>query len=348
MKMQSAKKTFATTLWSAAAFVMFSLLGCNASDEISDLADLATNPPEQKEINRSKLGVHNFFNYRETFGDVDTQFRDIRSNLGIRYVRILVPWIEQLQSGPTAGFDFSQADSILNSIPAGVDVLVVLAHTPTWFSNQSNWINGDPRTTWVENFLKPVVTRYSSTPGIVGWEIFNEPDVVTVSSDVNLELQDPDKYYDLLQKASAAVRAIDPERLVVMAASRSIQQNWPNNFNYNKRLKELGAENHTDIWNVHYYGKQYEKVVSTDGVADFLNGITKPIWITESGQQGPNNQRAYVQEVWPYLEEKIPSIERIYYYEYASVAPPPQSFGLRSNDNGFSVSDLYVWLRDEN
>lgn len=326
--------------------LMIFSFGCNSASDLVDISDVVVNPPQRKQIDRSRLGVHNFFIERGAFGNVQSQYRDIRNNLGIRFVRVLVPWLETKQGSPSAEYNFEQADSILKSIPPGVDVLVVLAHTPSWFGNRSNWIGGNPRTTWVERFLKPVVTRYKNTPGIVGWEVFNEPDVVTVPTDADLELADPANYLELLRESFNAIRQIDPERLVVMAATRSIQQDWPNNFNYNRTLRDLGVLDFTDVYNIHYYGQQFEKVVARNGVRDFLNGVGKPIWITESGELGPNNQLAYVETVWPFLDEEINGIDRFYYYEYASTAPSPQSFGMRSTDPAFPVSDLYVWLRD--
>lgn len=320
------------------------ILGCNAASDLTDIADVAVNPPERESIDRSKLGVQNFFTSKAAFGSVEEQFRDIKQNLGIRYVRILVPWIESRQSSKDEPYNFDSADEILNSIPVGVDVLVVLAHTPDWFRNPANQTNANPRQAWVDQFLTPVINRYKSNPRIIGWEVFNEPDIVTVPSDVVLELTDPVNYVELMKLANAAIKSISPGKLAVMAATVSIQQNFPNNFNYNKALKDGGIGEFTDVWNIHYYGKQFEKVVAAGGIADFLNGTGKEIWITESGQQGPNEQLEYVETVWPFLTEKIPGISRIYYYEYSSNAPITQSFGLRSTDQSFPVSDFYVDL----
>ena len=111
-------------------------------------------------------------------------------------------------------------------------------------------------------------------------------------------------------------------------------------------MKELGAEFLVDVWNVHYYGTRFESVVTSNGVADFLNGIGKPIWITESGEQGPNNQLAYAEKVWPFLIEEVPSIERIYVYQFASKEPLEQNYGLKTGDPALPVSDLYINLRD--
>jgi hypothetical protein len=232
----------------------------------------------------------------------------------------------------------------LNSIPAGVDVLVVLAHTPNWFTDPANHLDENPRRAWVNQFLRPVVSRYQDNARIIGYEVFNEPDTVVLASDAVLGLTNPTNYVELMQFASEAIKGVNSSKLAVMAATTSIQQNWPTNFNYNKALRDGGIGAFTDVWNIHYYGKQFEKVVAPDGVADFLNGLGKVIWITESGEQGPNKQLEYVETVWPFLTDKIPGISRIYFFEYSSTSPPSESYGLRLSDQAFPVSDLYVEL----
>jgi hypothetical protein len=191
------------------------------------------------------------------------------------------------------------------------------------------------------------VSRYAGRSNIIGWEIFNEPDAVTVPADAALELTAPENYAELLAYSSNVIRDLDPTKLVVMAATQSIQQNFPTTLNYNKSLRDMGVASLVDIWNIHYYGTGYESLITNNGVADFLNGLGKTIWITESGAQGPNNQREYVERTWSYLREKVSAIDRIYYYEYGSTVPIDQNYGLRTTDQSFPVSDLYIYLRDQ-
>lgn len=318
------------------------LTACDSSTK--DLIDLAIDKPSRKPIDIGKTGVNNFF-VNSQFGTISAQYSEIKGTLGLKYVRVLFAWSDQVQPTPSSPLDYSFYDAIINSIPSGVDVLIVVAHTPAWMSNSSNWIGGDARTTWVERWLKPTLQRYANKPGIIGWEVFNEPNVLTVASDNSLGINVASNYYDLLQKSSAAIRSIDPTSLVVIAATTSIQQNYPHALDFNKQLKDLGAEELVDIWNIHYYGEQFEKVVEKNGVANFLNSIDKPIWMTESGIQG-NSQLAYVETTWPFLQEKIPGIERIYYYEYGDTVPVSQNYGLKTTDPQFPVSDLYIYLRD--
>lgn len=324
-------------------FLLTSLTACNSS--VEKAFDIATDNIDRKPINRDKLGVNAFFN-EPGFGSIDAQYAEIKNTLGINFVRVLFAWDNNVQPSPGDSPNFSFFDDIIESIPPGVSVVVVLAHTPSWMSNSSNWIEGNPRKTWVERFLRKAVSRYAGTPGVLAWEIWNEPDLTTSDSDAALELAEPANYFELLSLGAHVVRTTDPTRIVLNAATSSINQDYPDILNYNKTLAALGATSIVDAWNIHYYGKQFERVVDGNGIAPFLNSLAKPIWVTESGAQGPNNQLAYVETAWPFLEEEIPGIDLFFYYNYASTDPLELNYGLRNNDSSSLVSDLYVHLRD--
>ena len=81
-------------------------------------------------------------------------------------------------------------------------------------------------------------------------------------------------------------------------------------------------------------------------MADFLNGLSVPVWITESARQGVNQQLAYAETAWPFLRESVGRIERIYWFQFTSREAAGSTFGLKTPDPGAPVSDLYVWLRD--
>ncbi|MCB0323322.1 MAG: cellulase family glycosylhydrolase [Bdellovibrionales bacterium] len=315
------------------------------TSETRDLLELETDPPSRKPIDVSRTGVNNFFVDRE-FGSIPQQYSEIRNTLGLRYVRVLFAWTDDVQPSPNTPPDYNFYDNIIANVPSGVDVLITVVHTPSWMASSSNWINGDPRVTWVERWLRPTVQRYAGQPGVIGWQIWNEPDNTVVPSDSALQLTDPQNYFDLLALGSQVVRSNDPTRLVVSAASRSIQQNSRDNLNYNKQLQDLGAENLVDIWAIHYYGEQFEQVIISGGVADFVNSLRVPVWVTESGEQGPDRQLQYVETVWPFLDEEMPGkIQRFYYYQFGETGPPESNFGLRMNGPVF-VSNLYTHLSE--
>lgn len=326
------------------------LIGCSiwlsmlcSCDSAQNVLEVTIDPPKRKPIDVSRTGVNSFF-VNPGFGSIVNQYSDIQNNLRLRYVRVLFAWTDAVQPSPSVEPNFGLYDEIVANAPAGVRLLVVVSHSPSWLSNPANWDNKNPRVTWVNRWLQKVVQRYKGNGKIEGYEVFNEPDVVTLASDTVLQLTDPANYYEMLSYAAPSVRSIDPGKIVVSAATQSINQQFPARLNYNKSLYSLGAAELVDVWAIHFYSEQYERVVQKNGVEEFLKTVPRPIWVTESGNEGVNNQLAYVEKVWPFLLEHIPNIDRFYYYEYSSQGAPETAFGLRTTSSQFPVSDLYVYL----
>lgn len=324
------------------------LSACNSSS-VKDAIDVADGVP-RKTINTEMLGANAFANDGR-FGSISSQFRDVRDTLGLEEIRILFGWDDNVQPTPQSALNFSFYDDLVAKLPPGVRALIVVRGVPSWVSNPSNWVDGNPRTTFIEDFVRPCVQRYGSDSQVVGFQIWNEPNMPSSSNPDNglldLELS-PVNYVEMLARAFSIVQDLAPSKLVVSAATTAINQNYPATLNYNKDMLAAGAEDFLDVWGVHYYGKQYENVIRSGGVQDFLNGLTRQIWITESGAQGVNSQLAYGEEVWPFLMERVPGIARIYVYQYTEATPADVSYGLRTLDPSFPVSDLYIHLRERN
>lgn len=318
-------------------------IACNSSD-IKDAIDLADGVP-RKTINTDTLGVNAFAN-DVRFGTPSSQFQEVQSTLRLRFVRILVQWDSKAHPRKGEAPNFSFFDSIIGAIPGGLDALLVVTGAPDWMSDSNNWTGGDPRRTYVEEWLRPVVRRYSSNSRVIGFQIWNEPNQDSQANRALGLIENATAYVDMLKMSRAVVESIAPEKLVVTAATTAINQNYPNSLNYNRAMRDAGAQEHADIWAIHYYGKQYENLIRPGGVRDFANGLSLPIWVTESGVQGVEKQLAYGEEVWPYLQDKIPGIQRIYQYQFTDANPPDSTYGLRNLSSDRALSDLYIWLRD--
>jgi hypothetical protein len=316
---------------------------CNSSD-IKEAIDIADGVP-RRTINTDLLGTNAFANDGR-FGSAGQQFNEVKNTLRLGFVRILIQWDSKAQPSKDTPPNFSFFDSIISAVPAGLDALLVVTGTPEWMSDSGQWTQGDPRRTFVDEWLQPVVERYGNNGRVVGFQVWNEPNQANQANS-NLGLIDnAAAYVELLKMGHHVIRATAPTKLIVSAATTSINQNYPGSLDYNRAMRDAGAQEYMDIWAIHYYGKQYENLVRPDGVRDFVNGLSKPIWVTESGAQGVSQQLAYGEEVWPYLKEKIPSIERIYQYQFTEASSPDSSYGLRNLSGDQPVSDLYVWLRD--
>lgn len=330
----------------ALIFIFIGVLSCSSSsDDIEEALDTIDGVP-RKPIDTSRLGVNAFANDAR-FGAISTQLSEVRDVLKLKFIRVLFAWNDAVQPDPNIQPNFSFYDEISNSIPDGVDAVVVITGLPGWMSNSSNWLEGNPRTTFVERWVKRIARRYASNPRIIAFQIWNEPNADGNPDNRLLELSSsPANYVEMLARAHNVVGESAAGKLVVGAATTSINQNFPATLNYNRGMKQAGAENFLDVWGVHYYGKQYERVIRPDGVRDFLNSLMPPIWVTESGEQGVNSQLSYGEEVWPFLLEKMPGIERIYVYQYTESTPADVTYGLKNISPDAPVSDLYVFLRD--
>lgn len=320
------------------------LLSCNSS-EIEDAIESFEDVP-RKTINTDELGTNAFANDRR-FGSIEQQFSEVKSTLRLNSVRLLFNWDNNVQPSPGAGINFSFYDDIVEALPAGMDAIVVLTGVPGWMSDSSNWINGNPRTTFVELWVKKVAARYAGRSRIIGWQIWNEPNMFANQDNVLLDLAaNPANYVQMLQQAFSAIRAISPSKLVISAATTAINQNYPETLNYNRAMRDAAVTSFCDIYAIHYYGRQYENLRRSGGVADYLNGVDKEIWVTESGEMGINNQLTYAEQTWPLLRDEVGGIRRIYQYQFTEAGDANSTYGLRNLTPGLELSDLYIYLRD--
>jgi hypothetical protein len=300
----------------------------------------------RKPIPYSLLGLNSFLNDAR-FGPIRSQLRDVTTNLGIRRVRVLVAWNDQVQPSPSSVPNFGLYDRIISSLPPRTEALVILTGAPSWVRDSRNWVGGSPRSTFVELWVKKVANRYKKRSRVGAYQIWNEPNNPSFSENETLDvLTKPDNYVELLALAHAAVKTISPRKRVVNGATTAIAQNFPGTLNYNKSMISAGALNFTDVYAIHFYGKSVERVILPGGVAEFVNSIPKPIWVTETGAQGVTNQLEYAQRFFPFLKKYIPGISRIYIYQYTESSPASSTYGLRNLTPGASVSDLYINLRD--
>jgi len=326
-----------------AAFFLCFLCCCDQTKELKDVFD--ARDPDRKPINTSILGA-NAFVADSRFGNATQQFSEIKNSLKLKHVRILQAWTDAAQPTPSSPIFFGFFDDVLAGMPAGMDAIVVITGLPSWMSNPANWIDGDPRKTWIEKWLRPNLARYGRNGKVIAWQIWNEPNMFANPENVVMEFAgNPDAYFAMLNEGVRVVRNRS-SALVVNAATTAINQNFPETINYNKELVRAGITSLVDVYAIHYYGKQFENVVRGGGVKDFVNGLGKPVWVTESGDQGVNKQLAYGEQVWNFLTDEMPSIQRIYQYQFAEASDPASSYGMRTLSGDFPVSDLYIFLKD--
>lgn len=327
------------------------LVSCDSSsfqdvvDDVREGVDLLDGVP-RKSIDTTRLGTNAFAN-DQRFGTPAGQLTEVRDVLRLSYIRVLFAWSNEVQPFPESEPNFGFYDEILRSVPSGLDVLIVVTAIPSWFHSNAYWDDGNPRSTYVRLWVAKLLARYGHHPSVVGFQFWNEPNMERNFDNRTMGFLDsPESYVEMLALSHDAARDLAPGKMVLNAATTAINQNYPESLEYNRGMRDAGALGLVDRWAAHYYGEQFENVVRSGGVADFLTGLGKGVWITESGAQGVGSQLAYGERAWRFLIDNISSIERIYQYQFAEDSPPDVTYGLRNLNRASPVSDLYVFLRD--
>lgn len=332
-------------LWYA---VIVSIVAFSAGPAISQPivpAERAINFLPKKSLNKRKLGVNAFVN-DSRFGSVAAQLREVKNSLGLKHIRVLFNWNNQVQPTRGASPFFGFYDEIAASIPSGVNALVILNGLPSWMSDSSNWIDGNPRLTFVKLWVEPVVKRYANNKRIKAFQIWNEQNMEENGDNGILKIDDsPENYVELLALAHNVVKNEAPRKKVVLSATTAINQNYPETLNYNEAMRAAGADEFADFSAIHIYGMHLENFFLRRDLPDFLKSSRKPIWVTESGEKGTNKQKEYAQRMWPFLFSEFSKIKRLYIYQFTEDTPASQTYGLRNLTAGAYLSDLYLYLK---
>lgn len=322
-------------------FLVMSFVAVAAQAQESAAIDLF---PEE-DLDRSTIAINAFGN-ESAFGSPSQQFQEIRNTLGIDTMRLLFAWSNEVQPGPSVRPDFSFYDDLIKSIPPGSQAIIVIANLPAWMHQSENWRRNDPGFTLFRRWIRKVVLRYRRKRKVIGFQIWNEPnDVNNMENQVLGYADSPEQYVALANRSARLIRRRAKKKKVIGAATTSIIQNFPETLDYNQAMADAGLENHVDIWGLHIYGTSLERFYF--GVFDFLDELSVPIWVTESGAKGVFEQKEYVRRVWPLLKDEIPGIEKFFYYRFAEATDPASTFGLKNPSRENPVSDLYIYLRDE-
>lgn len=298
----------------------------------------------EKNLPPRTVGLNAFSNEPQ-FGSVSAQMRETTNVLGIRNLRILLAWNDQIQPTPNSPLFWNFYDDIVRSIPRRSKALVIITGLPSWMQNPAHWQDNNPRKTFVQRWVKAVVERYGSERRITSFQIWNEPNDVNNADNKTLDLvTSPSNYVAMLGEAANYIRSNTRRKLVVSAATTSINQNYPEAFNYNEELKKAGVEQNADIYAIHYYGTNIERLYFSGGITSFIRSLSLPVWVTESGERGLTEQESYTRTMWPFLQEMFPGIKRFYFYKFTDAENTgSESFGLK---NPSGNSDLYYYLKD--
>jgi hypothetical protein len=129
----------------------------------------------------------------------------------VRWLRVDFDWSVIQAAGPTT-FDWSRTDRIVNGARARhLSIIALATYTPPW-ARPAGTPDKHPPTNPDDfaRFVSAAAQRYSPL-GVQTWEIWNEPNVATFW----YPRPDPEAYTALLVRASAAIRAVQPDATII-------------------------------------------------------------------------------------------------------------------------------------
>ena len=185
------------------------LAGCtSASDEPALMGD----EPVVMSFPSPDYGIHAFLWWKP-----DTALRDLGlvNDMGFTWVKQKFPWreIEGIEKGQ---FDWYRTDYIVDQVEkAGLKLLVRLDRQPFWSEPldnqwQDNGPPGDPAD--FGDFCGAVAGRYRGRIG--AYQVWNEPNL---DREWGLRPPDPAGYTELLKACYTAIKAADPQAIVISA-----------------------------------------------------------------------------------------------------------------------------------
>ncbi len=264
-------------------------------------------PPAIQGAEALRLGVNVALEQYDT-ATLDERLRDLRAQ-GIQYLRQSFRWNE---IEPRRGeFDWAEADRIMAAAQHhGLRVLAVLHTTPEWARLPSGSEDQPANETQppadpsdFAAFAGAFAARYEKQPAanipspILAYQIWDEPNLLSAWGN---SLANPELYLKMLRGARRAIRAVNPNARIVLAAlAPTVEQGGVNPAPqvYLRRLYELGGRDAFDVAAAKPYGFDYppdDRRVDP-GLLNFSHVIllreemiaqgdgNKAIWLTQFG-----------------------------------------------------------------
>ena len=283
-------------------------------------------------IDKSKFGLNAFFNLPLFESEnIKNQALDIKNNFKVNNIRVLLSWSDDIQPTPDSNIFFGFIDDVLNNIPVGMNVILVIGNVPSWVPKDSHKVRD-----LFEDFCKKIILRYKGHRRILGFEISNEPNTNMFVENKKLGFVDEPYIYCLfLGRIYKYAKLIGCKKYIISAATTSIIQNYPSTLKYFEHMLKIGIERNCDIINIHWYGNNLYTMFKKNGALDLLRTIKKPIFITEIGTKVESDQINYLQKNMNFLLDEIKNIKLVFWYHYDG----DDEYGMRKPDK--TVTKLY-------
>lgn len=249
------------------------------------------------------IGIADSSLYGLDSATLDTTLDHIAS-LGVTSVRVAIPWMSVEAREGT--YDWTQLDALVSAAQSrGISIVATLTGTPSW---AGNIINGHFDPDEYADFVSAVATRYKNE--ISGYEIWNEPNAALFYNPI-----DPTSYTAFLKDAYTAIKAADPNALVIAGVLGATTTTGAalDPVTFVQEMYAAGAAGYFDALSFHPYqfSEEYSENDHADSPASQVTAIqalmaqygdaAKKIWITEYGEPTTGSytqaqQAAFIQD----------------------------------------------------
>ncbi len=195
---------------------------------------------------------------------------DMVQQMGFRWIKQLFPW-RDIETHEKGQYDWWRTDRIVEDAEErGLMLLVRLDHQPFWSQANGGWppLENAPPADYEDfgDFCGAVADRYQGR--IKAYQVWNEPNLSREWGD---EPPDPAEYTDLLAVCYKAIKAADPEAIVISAGLAPTGSTLPiaiPDEEFVRGMYEAGAAEYFDMLGVNAPGYAAPPEVSPEEAAN--------------------------------------------------------------------------------
>ena len=226
-------------------------------------APTATSWPRPR-LNTPEYGMHTFLWWSP---DVIVE-RDVRlvAEAGFGWIKQNLGWrdVEKYAGMEPEDWDWALADRVVDYAERqNLDVLLRLDHQPFW---AGEWNNGPPRN--LEDFGRFCAVLAARYQGRVrAYQVWNEPNLAREWAN---RQPDPAEYVQLLKTCYVAIKAADPQAMVIsagLAPTATDNQDAMPDEKFLREMYQAGAAPYFDLLGLHAPGYKAPPELSPDEVA---------------------------------------------------------------------------------
>ncbi len=215
------------------------------------------------------------------WGNAPTTARDLQlaKDGGFHWVKQRFEW-RNIEGKSKGNFEWNEPDRIVDAISqAGLKIVARVDNQPKWAASNITWPGSGPpdnASDWTD-FLTALATRYKGR--IQAYEIWNEPNL---DREWGNRQPDANAYTAMLKASYAAIKAADPQALVVSAGMSPTTENDQHAVpdpQFIQQMYAAGARGNFDLLGVHAPGYKAEPCADPETVAqspDLTNNDPSP------------------------------------------------------------------------